>query len=321
MPLRDGGGRQSIPARPSASVPSAPGTTPQPFLPGRSGRHRASDRPAHPTAPLVLAALTLAASIGLAASSSEAAADPGVRTETAADPGVRVGALGATSGLSPDFSPALAGAAGAGQSAAAPLARSAVVANAVAGTLNGGFSQGSPAAARQLPQAASRAAQTTAVGNIRTGLAAARVSAAQAATRAAAASAARAKTWAAPMSSRKVNSGFGSRWGRLHAGLDIDCETGAPVRAMSGGTVTFAGVQGGYGNKVEVTFWDGTLAYFGHLSSIDVSEGDKVTRGDLLGKCGSTGRSTGPHLHLEIRPRGAKDPVDPAPWLRDHGMI
>ncbi len=117
----------------------------------------------------------------------------------------------------------------------------------------------------------------------------------------------------------QLTSGFGQRWGRLHAGLDFAGPVGTPIRAIKAGTVTFAGTQQGYGNKVEVTLEDGTVLYFAHLHSIGVTEGQQVSAGQVIATLGNTGRSTGPHLHFEVHP-GGTGPVDPEPWLRAHGV-
>jgi murein DD-endopeptidase MepM/ murein hydrolase activator NlpD len=125
--------------------------------------------------------------------------------------------------------------------------------------------------------------------------------------------------WVMPISGAVFTSGYGWRWGRLHAGDDFGTPVGTPLKAMSTGTVTFAGWQGGYGNKIEIEYWDGTVSVFGHLSQIQTTVGDRVTPGDIVGLSGNTGHSTGPHLHLEIHPEGGSA-VDPAPWLRTHGL-
>ena len=116
-----------------------------------------------------------------------------------------------------------------------------------------------------------------------------------------------------------VVSGFGWRWGRMHQGDDFGTPVGTPLAAMSSGKVTFAGWQGGYGNKIEITYWDGTVSVFGHMSQIATSVGQSVAPGDIVGYSGNTGHSTGPHLHLEIHPGGG-DAIDPAPWLRAHHL-
>ena len=125
--------------------------------------------------------------------------------------------------------------------------------------------------------------------------------------------------WVMPINGAVFTSGYGWRWGRLHAGDDFGTAVGTPLKAMTTGTVTFAGWAGGYGNKVEIEYWDGTVSVFGHLSQIQTTVGDSVAPGDVVGLSGNTGHSTGPHLHLEIHPEGGS-PVDPAPWLRAHGL-
>lgn len=98
----------------------------------------------------------------------------------------------------------------------------------------------------------------------------------------------------------------------FHSGLDIDGETGDPIHAAVGGVVTFAGWQGGYGYLVVVEDGD-TEYYYAHASELLVTEGQWVQAGDLIALIGSTGNSTGSHLHFEIRVSG--DPVDPLPIL------
>jgi murein DD-endopeptidase MepM/ murein hydrolase activator NlpD len=94
---------------------------------------------------------------------------------------------------------------------------------------------------------------------------------------------------------------FGGRAYEFHAGMDIDGERGHPVKAPGGGTVAKAEYRGGYGNMVEIDHGNGLTTRYGHLSKIDVAAGDIITRGQVLGAVGSTGRSTGPHLHFEFR--------------------
>ena len=137
----------------------------------------------------------------------------------------------------------------------------------------------------------------------------------------AAAAAARKATekWVMPIAGATFTSGYGMRWGRMHEGDDFATPVGTPLAAMSTGTVTFAGQESGYGNKVEIEYWDGTVSYYAHMNSISVTVGQQVAPGDVVGSTGNTGHSTGPHLHLEIHPHGG-GAVDPAPWLRDHGL-
>lgn len=94
---------------------------------------------------------------------------------------------------------------------------------------------------------------------------------------------------------------FGGRIYEFHAGMDIDGERGDLVVAPGSGTVIEAGWKGGYGNMIEIDHGNGLTTRYGHLSKIEVSQGDSITRGQLIGEVGSTGRSTGPHLHYELR--------------------
>lgn len=94
---------------------------------------------------------------------------------------------------------------------------------------------------------------------------------------------------------------FGGRSYEFHAGMDIDGERGDSVMAPANGTVVKAGWQGGYGNLIEIDHGNGLTTRYGHLSKVEVQVGDTVSRGQLIGLVGSTGRSTGPHLHYELR--------------------
>ncbi len=108
--------------------------------------------------------------------------------------------------------------------------------------------------------------------------------------------------------------GFGWVSGRRHTGLDFPLATGDAVAAAGRGTVAFAGYnRGGYGNLVVVTHRLGFESWYAHLSSIAVRPGQAVAGGTLIGAAGSTGRSTGPHLHFEVRRYGT--PIDPVPRL------
>ncbi len=123
-----------------------------------------------------------------------------------------------------------------------------------------------------------------------------------------------------PVTGARISSRYGPRWGRLHAGMDFAGPVGTPLRSVGLGVVTFAGPQGAYGNKVEVTLYDGTEVHYGHMQRISVKVGDQVTSGQRLGTLGNTGRSTGPHLHLEVRPGGGA-PINPEPWLKERGLL
>lgn len=110
-----------------------------------------------------------------------------------------------------------------------------------------------------------------------------------------------------------VTSGYGMRWGRLHAGIDIAAPEGTPVAAAADGKVIFTGWAGGYGNLVLIAHGDGIVTAYAHLASIAVGQGAGVARGSVIGTVGSTGHSTGPHLHFEVRVDGT--PVDPIAYL------
>lgn len=94
---------------------------------------------------------------------------------------------------------------------------------------------------------------------------------------------------------------FGGRSYEFHNGLDIDGEKGDVVVAPGNGVVSKAGWQGGYGNLIEIDHGNGLKTRYGHLSKVDIQVGDSVQRGQQIGLVGSTGRSTGPHLHYEVR--------------------
>ncbi len=99
----------------------------------------------------------------------------------------------------------------------------------------------------------------------------------------------------------------------LHRGVDLDVPTGTQVTAMAGGRVRFAGVQRGFGNVVWLDHAAGFATAYAHLSRVDVSQGDRVRTGQLLGLSGATGNASAPHLHFEVWRWGR--PVDPIPVL------
>lgn len=136
-----------------------------------------------------------------------------------------------------------------------------------------------------------------------------------------AAVAATAHSWVPPINaSYALSSGFGMRWGSLHPGQDFAIPVGTPVKAMSSGTVIFATWSGGYGNKLEIQYWDGTVSWYAHNSKLLVAQGDKVSVGETVSLSGSTGHSTGPHLHVEIHPNDGAA-VPPLPWLSKMGNM
>ena len=123
-------------------------------------------------------------------------------------------------------------------------------------------------------------------------------------------------SWPVPGYSR-VSSPFGYRIHpvlgikKLHTGIDIPAPTGTPTVAVSSGTVIYSGVQGSYGNTVMIQHDNGLVSLYAHNSSLVVKVGDKVKKGQVVAKIGSTGRSTGPHLHFEIRVNGtAQNPLN-----------
>ncbi len=123
-----------------------------------------------------------------------------------------------------------------------------------------------------------------------------------------------------PVGDYRLTAGFGqsgSRWSNGHTGQDFAAPTGTAVRAVSSGVVTSAEWAGAYGWRVIIRHRDGTETWYCHLSSF-VVRGGSVRAGQVIGRVGSTGNSTGPHLHLEVRVDGR--PIDPMPWLRGHGL-
>lgn len=112
----------------------------------------------------------------------------------------------------------------------------------------------------------------------------------------------------------RITSGYGRRWGEQHTGIDIDGVTGQPVGSAAAGVVIDAGRAGGYGKMVLVRHENGLVTRYAHLSSIGVSRGDKVDKGEIIGRVGSTGRSTGSHLHFEVISGGSIQ--NPMKYLR-----
>ena len=110
-----------------------------------------------------------------------------------------------------------------------------------------------------------------------------------------------------------ITSRYGERWGRMHEGIDIDGSTGDPVVASKDGIITFAGWESGYGNLIIIDHLGPYKTKYGHLSKILVQAGQRVEAGELIGRVGSTGRSTGSHLHFEILINGS--PVNPLRYL------
>lgn len=122
-----------------------------------------------------------------------------------------------------------------------------------------------------------------------------------------------------PTDPNKITSPFGprsdpfNRSRAVHSGIDVRGKTGTPIYATADGTVQLAQHHGGYGNTIIINHGDRYETLYAHLSKIGVEQGDEVLKGDVIGELGSTGRSTGPHLHYEIIKSGKA--VDPEPYL------
>ncbi len=116
-----------------------------------------------------------------------------------------------------------------------------------------------------------------------------------------------------PVTDYVFTSGFGKRWGTNHNGIDLAVPTGTSVMAAKDGTVIQAGWNGGYGISVYIDHGNGIITRYGHMSETLVSVGQTVKQGDVIGLSGSTGDSTGPHVHFEIREDGT--PVDPVKYV------
>ncbi|MFE0176774.1 M23 family metallopeptidase [Streptomyces sp. NPDC059002] len=132
-----------------------------------------------------------------------------------------------------------------------------------------------------------------------------------------------AKSYAIPTSSYTLTSHFGdagAMWSSgHHTGLDFAAPTGTPLKAVHTGTVKEAGWAGAYGYRTVLELEDGTEIWYCHQSSLNVSAGQKVTTGDVIGRVGATGNVTGPHLHMEVHtPDGTG--IDPLGWLQSKGL-
>jgi murein DD-endopeptidase MepM/ murein hydrolase activator NlpD len=124
---------------------------------------------------------------------------------------------------------------------------------------------------------------------------------------------------AVQMIAGRLTSGFGSRWGRAHEGIDIAAPIGTPIRAPLAGTVIETGPASGFGLWVRVRHDDGTVTVYGHINRSLVREGQRVAAGEEIAEVGNRGQSTGPHLHIEVvAPNGKK--INPRPWLDQHGI-
>jgi murein DD-endopeptidase MepM/ murein hydrolase activator NlpD len=128
--------------------------------------------------------------------------------------------------------------------------------------------------------------------------------------------------WVLPTVGYHLTARFGQSsglWSHFHTGLDFAAPTGTPIFAIANGVITFTGWDGSYGYKTVETLPDGTEIWYAHQSAILVSVGQKVIQSSQIGRIGSTGNVTGPHVHIEVRPGGG-DPVDPYPAFIYHGV-
>jgi len=119
--------------------------------------------------------------------------------------------------------------------------------------------------------------------------------------------------------SGRFTSGYGARWGATHEGIDIADPIGTPVLAVMDGEVISAGGANGFGKWVRLRHDDGSISVYGHVHTINVSVGQRVTAGEQIATIGNEGRSTGPHLHFEMRPGGG-GAVDPVTWFAQQGI-
>lgn len=132
-------------------------------------------------------------------------------------------------------------------------------------------------------------------------------------------------SWVAPVQADYEFTGTynqgGARWQAKHSGQDFAAPTGTSVKAAHGGTVVEAGWGGAYGNNIVIKHSDGVYTQYGHLSKFEVNVGEQVNTKEEIGEIGSTGNSSGPHLHFEVRTTpyygSAVDPVD---FLKEHGV-
>jgi murein DD-endopeptidase MepM/ murein hydrolase activator NlpD len=126
---------------------------------------------------------------------------------------------------------------------------------------------------------------------------------------------------AMPVPGARISSGFGYRWGTLHAGIDFAAPLGTPEYAAADGVVVRAGAASGYGLAVYIQHENGDVTVYGHMQEILVQEGQTVKAGEEIAKLGNRGHSTGPHLHFEVHVGGIDgEQIDPLPWLSERGI-
>jgi murein DD-endopeptidase MepM/ murein hydrolase activator NlpD len=130
--------------------------------------------------------------------------------------------------------------------------------------------------------------------------------------------------WVAPVETYELSAGFGSggeRWANRHTGQDFSVPIGTPVRAVGAGRVVRVSCGGAFGIEIVIEHADGYYTQYAHLAAVTVYQGDRVTAGQPIGQSGTTGNSTGPHLHFEARVTAEMgSAVDPVPWLAARGV-
>ncbi|MFI6344905.1 peptidoglycan DD-metalloendopeptidase family protein [Streptomyces sp. NPDC050560] len=131
--------------------------------------------------------------------------------------------------------------------------------------------------------------------------------------------------WVAPVEDYALSAGFasaGAHWANRHTGQDFAVDVGTPVRAAAEGRVERVSCGGAFGMQIVLRHEDGYFTQYAHLSSVAVDEGERVAAGQWIGQSGSTGNSTGPHLHFEVRLTPEQgSAVDPVPWLAERGVV
>lgn len=130
------------------------------------------------------------------------------------------------------------------------------------------------------------------------------------------------ESYVLPLADYSITSGFGesgSMWSSTHTGTDFAAPTGTPIKMVHTGVVKEAAWAGSFGYRIVIELADGTELWFCHLSSMNVVAGQDVITGEVIGTVGSTGNSSGPHLHVEVHPGGG-DAIDPLAWLRERGL-
>src|SRR6476620_11031186 len=128
--------------------------------------------------------------------------------------------------------------------------------------------------------------------------------------------------WVLPVVGYQLTVRFGQSsglWSSTHTGLDFAAPEGTEIRSIGPGVVVSTAYDGAFGNKTVVKLDDGTVLWYCHQSEFGVDPGQRVKPGDLIGYIGSTGNTTGPHLHLEVHPHGG-DAIDPETWLPEHHL-